>query len=165
VIPKAGRAWSGLCFYLRRRKREQDEETHAAPSLGGSGNGADAQNNFGERVMTSRMRFALPLGVVLAAACGSSEVPAKQLAESQSAVRAASEVGADHNPQAALHLKMARDQIAKAQALSREGEQEAAEQLLKQAEADAELALALTRAEQAQTGAERAEQQLESLPQ
>jgi hypothetical protein len=115
--------------------------------------------------MTSIMRVALPLGIALTAACGSSEVPAKQLADSQSAVRAASEVGAERNPQASLHLKMAKDQIAKAKALSREGEHEAAKQLLKQAEVDAELALTLTRERQAQADAERAEQQLGSLPQ
>jgi len=116
--------------------------------------------------MTSITRFALPFGIAItAAACGSSEVPAKQLAESQSAVRAASEVGADNDPQAALHLKMARDQVSKAQALSREGEHDAAKQLLKQAELDAELALTLTRAKQAKADEDRAEQQLESLSQ
>jgi pyridoxal biosynthesis lyase PdxS len=110
------------------------------------------------------MRLALPLGIALgAAACGSSDVPSKQLAESQSAVRAASEVGADHDPQAALHLKMARDQISKAQALNREGEYDAAKQLLKQAELDAELALTLTREKQAKSDEERAAQQLGSL--
>lgn len=116
--------------------------------------------------MTSIMRFALPLGIALtAAACGSSEAPNKQFVDSQSAVRAASEVGADKNPQAALHLKMARDQISKAQALSREGEYDAAKQLLKQAELDAELAVVLTREKQAHSDEQRAEQQLESLSQ
>ena len=115
--------------------------------------------------MTAITRFALPLGIALTAACGGSEMPAKQLAESQSAVRAASEVGAENHPQAALHLKMARDQIEKAQALNREGEHAAAEQLLTQAEADAELALTLTRKHQAAAEAERAEQQLHSLSQ
>jgi hypothetical protein len=116
--------------------------------------------------MTPLTRFALPLGITVAAiGCGGSEMPAKQLAETQSAVRAASEVGADDNPRAALHLKMARDQISKAQALSREGENEAAKQLLQQAEADAELALALTRVEQADRNQKNAENQLESLSQ
>lgn len=115
--------------------------------------------------MTAFTRFALPLGIALTAACGGSEVPSKQLAESQAAVRAASEVGAEQNPQAALHLKMARDQISKAQALSREGEYDAAKQLLQQAEVDAELALTLTRERQARSDEEQAEQQLESLSQ
>jgi hypothetical protein len=115
--------------------------------------------------MTTITRFALPLGVALAAACGGGEAPTKQLADSQAAVRAASEVGADENPQAALHLKLARDQINKAQSLSRDGEQDAAKQLLTQAEADADLALILTREEQARMDEQRAEQQLESLSQ
>ena len=114
--------------------------------------------------MTAFTRFALPLGIVLTAAgCGGSDMPSKQLADSQAAVRAASEVGADQNPQAALHMKMARDQIAKAQALSKEGEQDAAKQLLSQAEVDAELALTLTREQQARTDEEQAEKQLESM--
>jgi hypothetical protein len=116
--------------------------------------------------MTSITRFALPLGIALtAAACGSSEVPTKQIADSQAAVRGAEEVGAAQHPQAALHLKMARDQISKAQALSKEGEHDAAKQLLKQAELDAELALTLTREQKAENDAQRAQQQLESLSQ
>jgi hypothetical protein len=122
-------------------------------------------HNLVEPVMTSITRFALPLGIALTAACGSSEVPAKQMAESQASIRAASEVGAEQHPQAALHLKMARDQIAKAEALSRDGEHDAAKQLLKQAELDAELALTLTREQQAESSAEQAQQQLESLSQ
>lgn len=101
-------------------------------------------------------RIGLISGAVLAlCACGSSDVPAKQLAESEAAIRAASEVGAKDNPQAALHLKLARDRYDQAQVLSKEGEQESAKVLLEKAEVDAELALALTRKEQA---AERAEQ-------
>lgn len=115
--------------------------------------------------MTAITRFALPLGIALTAACGGSEMPAKQLAESQAAVRAATEVGAADNPQASLHLKMARDQIGKAEALNREGEYDAAKQLLMQAEVDAELALTLTREQQARADEQQAEQQLESLPQ
>ena len=112
------------------------------------------------------IRFALPLGIALAAAaCGSSDMPSKQLADSQAAVRAASEVGAEQNPQAALHLKMARDQISKAQALSREGEYDAAKQLLSQAEVDAELALTMTREQQARADEEQAQHQLESMSQ
>jgi hypothetical protein len=118
-----------------------------------------------EQLMTTITRFALPLGVALAAACGGGEAPSKQLAESQAAVRAASEVGAEENPQAALHLKMARDQISKAQSLTGDGDYDAAKQLLTQAEADAELALNLTREDQARVAEQRAEQQLESLSQ
>src|SRR6476661_6875222 len=98
------------------------------------------------RAMPPSMRIGFTLSTVLAVAgCGSSDVPAKQLAESEAAIRAASEVGAQDNPQAALHLKLARDRYEQAQALSKDGEQESAKTLLEKAEVDAELALSLTR--------------------
>jgi hypothetical protein len=111
--------------------------------------------------MPPTTRIALSLGLVLtAAACGSSEVPAKQLAESESAIRAASEVGAQNNPQASLHLKLAKDRYAQAQTASKNGEQETAKLLLEKSEADAELALALTRKEQATNKADQAKSKL-----
>lgn len=107
--------------------------------------------------MPLRIRIGLLSGAVFAlAACGSSDVPVRQLAESESAIRAASEVGAQDNPRAALHLKLARDRYDQAQVLSKEGEQEGAKALLEKAEVDAELALALTRKEQAAARAEQA---------
>jgi len=115
--------------------------------------------------MTTFARIAFPLGLLLIAACASSEAPAKQLAESEAAVRAAKEVGADRDPQGALYLKMARDRMEKAEALSRDGEDEQAKRLLEQAEADAELAVALAREREAEGGASQAAQQLESLQQ
>src|SRR5437016_4572388 len=79
--------------------------------------------------------------VMLAAACGGGEVPARQMAQSQSAIRAASEVGAENHPQAALHLKMAKDRATRADKLSRQGDNDAAKSLYEEAEADAALAL------------------------
>jgi hypothetical protein len=81
----------------------------------------------------------LPLG------CGAAPIPAERLASAEAGARAAAEVGAEGVPQAALHLKMARDQVAQAKALNRDGEYERAAMVLARAEADAELALALTR--------------------
>jgi hypothetical protein len=112
--------------------------------------------------MSRSKRIALSLGLAFTAgACGGGEVPAKQLAESESAIRAASEVGAEENPQASLHMKMAKDHFAEAQAASKDGEQESAKLLLEKAEADAELALALTRKEQASAKAEQAKEKLQ----
>jgi hypothetical protein len=107
---------------------------------------------------TTRIAFSMGLAFT-AAACGSSEVPAKQMAKSESAIRAASEIGAQNNPQASLHLKMAKDSYTQAQAASKDGEQETAERLLEKAEADAELALALTRKEQSAAKAEQAKEE------
>jgi hypothetical protein len=112
--------------------------------------------------MATSTRIAITLTTVFAAAgCGSSEVPAKQMAETGAAIRASAEIGAENNPQAALHLKLAKDRYEQAQALSKDGEQEAATLALEKAEADADLALALTRKEQASAKAEEAKRKLQ----
>ena len=88
----------------------------------------------------------LNLGLLFVAACGgSAPVPATAVTESKSAIRAAEEVGAQNVPKAALHLKMARDQVATAEALISDGENEEAALVLDRAEVDAELAIALAR--------------------
>jgi hypothetical protein len=61
------------------------------------------------------------------------------------AQQAAEALGNDTVPEAGLHLKMAKDQIAKAQALIADGDMENADLVLKRAEADAELAEAMSR--------------------
>lgn len=110
-------------------------------------------------------RKGLTLSALLAfSGCGGSDVPARQMAESEAAIRAASEVGAQENPQAALHLKMARDHYDQAQAASKDGEQESAKALLEKAEVDAELALSLTRKEQAAAKAADAKQRTAQTP-
>jgi len=110
-------------------------------------------------------KFFLPLGWAVAAACGSSsEAPTKQLSESEAAVRAATELGAKATPEAALHLQMAKDRMQKADALSKKGDNDSAKALLEEAKADAELAVVLTRAEQATTEASTAQHKLESAP-
>jgi len=115
--------------------------------------------------MPPHQRIGVTLSTLVAlAGCGSSDVPAKQLAESEAAIRAASEVGAKDNPQAALHLKLARDRYDQAQTASKEGEQETARLLLEKAEADAELALALTRKDQVAAKAEQAKRKTGPTP-
>ena len=78
---------------------------------------------------------------------------------SRAAIRAAQEVGADEVPRAALHLRYARDQFAQAQELGEDGEGERAALVLRRAEADAELAIALARAHGAEEEADAAERQ------
>jgi hypothetical protein len=85
------------------------------------------------------------------------------LTTAQSAVRAAEVGGAADNPQAALHLKYARDQIAEAQKLIEDDENEAAAALLARAEIDAELGLALARVEEARAEARAARQEIKKL--
>jgi hypothetical protein len=64
---------------------------------------------------------------------------------STSEIRAAEEVGAEKVPKAALHLQLAKEELAAAQALSANGEPEKAASMLTRAQADAELAVALSR--------------------
>ncbi|XXX73074.1 DUF4398 domain-containing protein [Sorangium sp. So ce134] len=103
------------------------------------------------------------LGLVLAGCGGSMPPPNDQLAESQAAIRAADEVGAETDPQATLHLKLAREQLEKAKKLIEAEENEAALRLLERAEADAELALAIAKARATQAQAEEALKQVEKL--
>jgi hypothetical protein len=92
-------------------------------------------------------------------ACAGSELPANRLADAESSIRAAQEVGAESTPEAALQLKMANDRLSRAQALVAEGENEDAAKLLEEARVTAELALLLARKEDAQARALRAQQQ------
>src|SRR5262249_36134565 len=92
------------------------------------------------------------------AACGSSEVPAKQLADAEAGIRAAREVGAEDTPKAALQLKVARDGVDRAQKLSKDGEQERASAALEEAKLDAELAVLLAKQEKVEAQAAHAKQ-------
>lgn len=65
--------------------------------------------------------------------------------DSTSAIRAAEEVGANQVPRASLHLQLAKESLAKATKLSENGDTAEARSLLMRAEADAELAVVLSR--------------------
>ena len=111
-------------------------------------------------------RFATPLifSVLLAAAgCASQQVPAARFADTQAAISAADAVGAEHEPRAALHLKMARDQLASARSLANEGDDDEASLALKRANADAEMALMVTREAEARRASDKSAQDLQSL--
>jgi len=87
-------------------------------------------------------------------ACGGSFPEPKQpLADAESASRSAREVGANAQPGAKLHAKLADEQIANAKELIAKGDNERASYVLLRARADAELSLALAR-EQNAIGAE-----------
>ena len=103
------------------------------------------------------------LAVLSLAGCGASAPPTHQLTESKAAVRAAEEVGAEKAPQAALHLKLARDQVDQAEALIREEENDEASLVLKRAEADAELAIALAKAQQERDAADETMNKIQRL--
>jgi hypothetical protein len=78
--------------------------------------------------------------------CASAPAPNAKVASSEAAIRAAQETGSGSVPQAALHLKLAEEQLLSAKALMRENDNKRAEYVLMRAQADAELAIALSRA-------------------
>jgi hypothetical protein len=83
------------------------------------------------------------LFAALIAGCGSS--PSLNKEPSASAIRAAEEVGASKVPSASLYLQLAKEGLEKANGLARNGDKEEAESMLLRAQADAELAVALSR--------------------
>lgn len=82
--------------------------------------------------------------VATALAAGCASVPLRT-ETSTSGIRAAEEVGAREVPQAALHLQLAKEELNKAKTLAANGKDEMAASMLLRAEADAELAVLLSR--------------------
>ena len=66
---------------------------------------------------------------------------------STSAIRSAEESGAGSVPRAALHLQFAKEEMAAAKDLNEKGDKDMANSWLLRAEADAEMAVALSQAE------------------
>ena len=79
-----------------------------------------------------------------AIAAGCANAPLKTDA-STSGIRAAEEVGAAEVPQASLHLQLAKEELGNAKNLAANNENERAESMLLRAQADAELAVMLSR--------------------
>ena len=100
---------------------------------------------------------------LLIAACGGAAAPTQKLTSAQATIRGAQEVGAEQNPNAALHLKLARDQVARAQREMANDDNEEAALTLNQAQADADLALALARESSERAQAELAKARIDEL--
>ncbi len=82
--------------------------------------------------------------------CGASfPVPAQKLADAESANRAARELGADKKTAAQLNLKLSDEEIEAAKVQMKAGDNQRAEYILLRARADAELALALAKEQDA----------------
>jgi hypothetical protein len=96
------------------------------------------------------MRFLLgyvatSLAGIIVGCGGAPPVPQDQVTGTEGAIRAATEVGAPSIPKAALHLKMAQDQLQTAKGLMAEQQNDEARLVLDRARVDAELALALSK--------------------
>ncbi len=115
--------------------------------------------------MMHARRWTALLPVLSLLGCASAPVPAERLASAEAGIRGATEVGAEAVPQAALHLKMARDQVAQAKGLASSGDNDRAALMLTRAEADAELALTLARESAARAEASAMLAQIQTLRQ
>ena len=113
------------------------------------------------------LNIAVVAGSVLFAAviagCGSS--PAVNNEASTSAIRAAEEVGASDVPSASLYLQLAKEELENAKGLASRGERERAESMLVRAQADGELAVALSRGDADKTEARQAIERVRQLRQ
>jgi uncharacterized protein YqfA (UPF0365 family) len=85
------------------------------------------------------------------------------MANAEAGIRAAREVGAQTDPQGALHLSLAQEEFDKAKALVSDGDNKHADLVLSKAEADAELAMAEAREAQARAQAQQAKDQIKML--
>jgi regulator of protease activity HflC (stomatin/prohibitin superfamily) len=110
-------------------------------------------------------QLAIVAGSVLFAAavigCGSNQVVNKE--GSTSAIRAAEEVGASKVPSSSFYLQLAKEETEKARVLSSKGDREEAQSMLSRAQADAELAVALSRGEADKTEAAQSVERVRQL--
>ena len=90
-------------------------------------------------------------------------VPADKLARSQAAVRAAGEIGAERSAEASRYMQSAKMELAEGRKLVIEGEQERATALLLRAEADAELAMNVTREASAVSDAAKVKEEVRAM--
>lgn len=98
------------------------------------------------------------------AACGSSiPPPSDRLASAEAAARSARELGADKEPKAQLHLKLATEQIDQAKKLMTDGDNRRADLVLQRANADAELSVMLAKENNAKQEASAAQEKVKAV--
>ena len=103
------------------------------------------------------------VGLALFSGCAST--PPLRTEASTSEISAAEEAGAAKVPQASLHLQMAKEELELAKGLSAKGEKKRAASMLLRAEADAELAVALSRGDAEKSEARAAIERVHQLRQ
>lgn len=111
------------------------------------------------------MKHRLMIGglLCLLAAVGCSSNPPLLTDSSTSAIRAAEAVGANQTPRASLHLQLAKEELDGALILAKDGEADRATSMLLRAEADAELAILLSRESAEKQQAEQALAQVHKI--
>ena len=109
------------------------------------------------------MVFAVAV-VATAIVAGCANAPLRTEA-STSGIRAAEEAGAAKVPQASLHLQLAKEELELAKGLAAKDEKKKAASMLLRAEADAELAVALSRGDAEKSEARAAAERVRQLRQ
>ena len=108
--------------------------------------------------------LSFPFLSLVLAACGSSiPPPSDRLATAEAASRSARELGADREPKAALHLKLAQEQIDSAKKLMTDGDNKRADLVLQRASSDAELAVMLAKENNANAEAQKAKERVTQM--
>ena len=106
----------------------------------------------------------LSSSVLACVGCGGSlPPPSDKLASAEAASRSARELGADKEPKAALHLKLAQEQIDQAKKLMTDGDNKRADLVLQRASSDAELAVMLAKENAATTEATKAKERVNAM--
>lgn len=121
-----------------RRRQSVSRELTSAPRIHPSWTRITMQHVFEIRKFAGAISVSILVGIL-----GCASVPLRT-ETSTSDIRAAEESGAAKVPQAALHLQLAKEQLAKARDLAANGEKAQADSMLARAESDAELAVALS---------------------
>ena len=85
------------------------------------------------------------------------------MATAEAASRSARELGADKDPKAQLHLKLAQEQIDQAKKLMLDGDNKRADLVLQRASSDAELAVMLAKENAATTEATKAKERVNAM--
>ncbi len=99
----------------------------------------------------------------LCAGCGSG--PEVDKVASTSAIRVAEEAGASGVPSASLYLQLAKEESESARGLAAKGDKDEAESMLLRAQADGELASAISRGEAEKTESTKAVERIRQLRQ
>jgi hypothetical protein len=110
------------------------------------------------------MRAWFLIVVPMIVACGSSiPPPSDRLASAEAAARSARELGAEREPKAQLHLRLASEQIEQAKKLMADGDNKRADLILQRANSDAELAVMLAKENSTRAEAEKAQEKVKQL--
>ncbi len=110
-----------------------------------------------------RVLVGVSLGLFALGCGGGMPPPADRLANAEAASRSARELGADRDPKAMLHLRLAQEQIDQAKRLMTDGDNRRADLVLQRASSDAELAVMLAKENTASAEAQKAKEKVQAI--